>query len=72
MRDDQKEMIQFLKVAYKETRLALERAAKNLPPIDTRVRLHVEENKRIRKATDKKVARYWDQFSAAVIPEESR
>lgn len=63
MRDDQKEMLDFLKVAYAEAKKALKRAAQNLPPEDTRVRLHVKENQRIRKATDKKIARYWDNLS---------
>jgi hypothetical protein len=57
----EEELYNFMKIALEEANAAIERAFKKLPPEDTRIRLNVIENQRIRKATEKKIERYWEQ-----------
>ena len=57
----EEELYNFMKIALEEANAAIERAFKRLPPEDTRIRLNVIENQRIRKAIDKKADRYWEQ-----------
>jgi hypothetical protein len=59
--DNEEELYNFMKVALEEANAAIERAFKRLPPEDTRIRLNVLENQRVRKATEKKIERYWEQ-----------
>jgi hypothetical protein len=57
----EQELYNFMKVALEEANAAIERAFKRLPPEDTRIRLNVLENQRVRKATEKKIDRYWEK-----------